>query len=121
MKVLVIGANGQIGRHLVTQLHNSEEHTVKAMVRKEEQAEDLKQAGIEAILGDPEGSVEELAKVVEGCEAVIFTAGSGAHTGPDKTIIIDLDGAIKSVEAAEQVGVKRFIMISDLHKNKRKN
>ena len=39
MKVLVIGANGQIGKHLVAQLQNSDEHTVRAMVRKEAQEE----------------------------------------------------------------------------------
>lgn len=36
-------------------------------------------------------------------------------------MLIDLDGAIKSVEAAEQIGVKRFVMISALHRNKREN
>jgi uncharacterized protein YbjT (DUF2867 family) len=121
MKVLVIGANGQIGKHLVAQLHSSDEYTVRAMVRKEEQLKNLKQSGVDAVLGDLEGSVDELAKMAEGCEAVIFTAGSGGHTGPDKTMLIDLDGAIKSVEAAEQAGVKRFIMISALHRNKREN
>lgn len=121
MKVLVIGANGQIGKHLVAQLQNSDEHSVRAMVRKKKQVEDLKQSGIEVVLGDLEGSVEELVQVAEGCEAVIFTAGSGAHTGPDKTMLIDLDGAIKSVEAAEKIGAKRFIMISALHRNKREN
>lgn len=45
----------------------------------------------------------------------------GAHTGPDKTMLIDLDGAIKSVEAAEKAKVKRFVMVSALHRNKREN
>src|SRR5699024_2123308 len=73
------------------------------------------------VLGDLEGRTEEIAKVAEGCDAVIFTAGSGGHTGPDQTMLIDLDGAIKSVEAAEQIGAKRFVMISALHRNKREN
>ena len=30
---------------------------------------------------------------------VLFTVGSGGSTGADKTIIIDLDGAIKTIEA----------------------
>ncbi|QQK74984.1 SDR family oxidoreductase [Salicibibacter cibarius] len=120
MKILLIGANGQIGTHLVDQLQNSDKHTVKAMVRKEEQVEELKQSGVEAVLGDLEGSVDGLVKVAKGCEAVIFTAGSGGHTGPDKTMIIDLDGAIKSMEAAEQTGAKRFVMVSAIHRNKRK-
>lgn len=36
-------------------------------------------------------------------------------TGPDKTIMIDLDGAAKSVKAVEKVGAQQFIMVSAMH------
>lgn len=121
MKVCVIGANGQIGRKLVNMLHESEEYTVRAMVRKEEQAEDLREQGIEAVVADLEGTAAELAEAVSGCDAIIFTAGSGSHTGADKTLLVDLDGAVKSMEAAEQVGVKRYIMVSALQAHHREN
>ncbi|MBP1970246.1 uncharacterized protein YbjT (DUF2867 family) [Virgibacillus natechei] len=121
MKVLVIGANGQIGKHIVDQLQSSNDHTVKAMVRKIEQAETLKESGIEAVVTNLEGSVDGITEAAKGCDAVIFTAGSGGSTGADKTILIDLDGAVKSVEAAEQVGAKRFIMISAIQSNNREN
>ena len=39
MKVFIVGANGQIGRHLTNMLHESSEHQVRAMVRNEEQAQ----------------------------------------------------------------------------------
>ncbi|NYE09145.1 hypothetical protein F4694_006002 [Bacillus niacini] len=42
----------------------------------------------------------------------MFTAGSGRNTGYDKILLIDLDGAVKTIEAAEKVGIKRFIMVS---------
>src|SRR5699024_12036320 len=77
MKVLVVGANGQIGQHIVKQLKNSDEHTVRAMVRKEEQAEELKKKGIDAVIANLEGSKKSLVKAAKGCDAVIFTAGSG--------------------------------------------
>ncbi|UJL46266.1 SDR family oxidoreductase [Virgibacillus sp. NKC19-16] len=121
MKVLVIGANGQIGKHIVNQLQNSNEHTVRAMVRKEEQAEALQQSGVEAVVTNLEGSVDGITEAAKGCDAVIFTAGSGASTGSDKTILIDLDGAVKSIEAAEQAGAKRFIMVSAIQTHKREN
>ncbi len=38
MKVLVVGSNGQIGQHLIHFLKENKEHTVRAMVRKQEQA-----------------------------------------------------------------------------------
>lgn len=121
MKVLLIGANGQIGQHLVDLLDKSNEHTVKAMVRKEEQAEELKKRGIDTVLANLEGGTETIAKAAKGCDAVVFTAGSGGSTGFDKTLLIDLDGAIKTFEAAEKAGVERYVMVSAFQSNNREN
>ncbi len=35
---------------------------------------------------------------MKGCDAVIFSAGSGGNTGHDKTLLIDLDGAVKAMK-----------------------
>ena len=121
MKVLVVGANGQIGKHLINLLKESPEHMPKAMVRKQEQAEAFRNSGVEGVLADLEGSVDEIAAAAEGCEAIVFTAGSGGKTGLDKTLLIDLDGAVKTVEAAEQAGIQRFIMVSAIQAHNRKN
>lgn len=121
MKVLVIGANGQIGKHLIDILQNSEEHTVKAVVRKEEQLEKFKDSGVDTILADLEGPVDKLAEAVEGSDAVIFAAGSGGSTGADKTLLVDLDGAAKSVEAAEKAGADRFVMVSAFQADNRES
>ncbi|WP_026692571.1 SDR family oxidoreductase [Peribacillus kribbensis] len=121
MKVLVIGAHGQIGQHLMRLLSENQDHSVRAMVRKQEQAEYFEGIGAEAVFADLEGKPEELAKAMEGCDAVIFTAGSGGKTGYDKTLLIDLDGAVKSIEAAEQAGIRRFIMVSAFQAHKREN
>lgn len=112
MNVLLIGANGQIGQHIVRLAKKNNEISLKAMVRKEEQIKSLKAEGTEAVLANLEGSVADLSKVMEGIDAVIFAAGSGGNTGADKTLLVDLDGAAKAVEAAEQANVDRFIMIS---------
>jgi len=114
MKVLVAGANGQIGRLLVEMLKTGGKHTPIAMVRKPEQAERYRASGVESIVADLEAGVDELAAAVRGCDAIVFTAGSGAKTGYDKTLLIDLDGAVKLIEAAEQAGVRRFVMVSAL-------
>lgn len=121
MKVFVIGANGQIGQHLIGLLNEHENHTPVAMVRKQEQADVYNEKGVEAVLADLEGSVDEIADAAKGCDAIVFTAGSGGHTGPDKTLLIDLDGAVKSVEAAEKAGIKRFIIVSALQAHRREN
>lgn len=119
MKVLVVGANGQIGRHFVKMLASSDIHTPKAMIRKEEQVSFFNSLGVETVLTSLEGSVEEITEAMKGCDAVVFAAGSGGKTGADKTLLIDLDGAAKTIEAAERTGTERFLMISAINADKR--
>ncbi|MCM3707868.1 MULTISPECIES: SDR family oxidoreductase [Cytobacillus] len=119
MKVLIVGANGQIGKHLVKLIKEEDKHTARAMVRKEQQVSQFEEMGVETALASLEGSVEELTEAAKGCDAVVFTAGSGGSTGYDKTLLIDLDGAVKTIEAAEKAGVDRFVMVSAIQANNR--
>ncbi|WP_202077895.1 SDR family oxidoreductase [Caldalkalibacillus salinus] len=112
MKVLIVGANGQIGKHLVSFMQENDSLDAKAMIRKPEQASYFEDLGAETVVVDLEQDIETIAKAAEGVDAIVFTAGSGPHTGKDKTIMVDLDGAVKTIEAAKNSGVKRFIMIS---------
>jgi uncharacterized protein YbjT (DUF2867 family) len=112
MKVFLVGANGQVGKHIVKLLQDSDRHELTTMVRSEEQAEQLKQSGVNVVVANLEDNVEQLAQAMKGSDAVIFSAGSGGKTGADKTLLVDLDGAVKSMEAAEQVGVTRYVMVS---------
>ena len=121
MKVFVVGANGQIGKHLVDLLKESEEHTVRAMVRTEEQVEAFRKIGVETKLADLEGSIEDIANAAKGCDAMVFTAGSGSHTGADKTMLIDLDGAAKTIEAAKEIGIQQYIMVSAIQAHNRES
>lgn len=121
MKVLVAGAHGQIGQHLVKKLVEHPNFSVRAMIRKEEQKEELQKLGAKPVLASLLGSVEQIAHAAEGCDAIVFTAGSGGSTGFDQTLLIDLDGAVKTIEAAEKAGIKRFIMVSALQAQNREN
>jgi nucleoside-diphosphate-sugar epimerase len=112
MNVLVVGSNGQIGKHVVRKIQDTNEHTAIAMVRREEQMAQFEEQGAKTELVDLEGSIDDIAGAAKSADAVVFTAGSGGHTGADKTMMIDLDGAIKSMEAAKQAGVKRFVIVS---------
>ncbi|GAB3056378.1 SDR family oxidoreductase [Salinicoccus sesuvii] len=110
MKVLVIGANGQIGKMVVDKLKESE-HEPIALLREEAQVEAFENNGVRAVLGDLE---QDFSHAFEGIETVVFTAGSGAHTGADKTILIDQEGAMESIDLAEKHGVRHFIMVSGM-------
>ncbi|MDT9025831.1 SDR family oxidoreductase [Rossellomorea yichunensis] len=121
MNVAVVGANGQIGKQVIGLLKESSEHTPRAIVRKEEQARAFEQDGVQSSLVDLEGTVDEITHGLKGADAVVFTAGSGGKTGADKTLLIDLDGAVKTMEAAKQAGIDRFIMVSALQAHNREN
>lgn len=121
MNILVVGANGQIGTHLVEKLKNTETYKPVAFVRKEEQVTKFEDKGIEARLGNLESSVTDLKKSMKDIDAIVFTAGSGGSTGTDKTMLIDLDGAVKVMEAAEDMNIKRFIMVSAFQADVREN
>lgn len=108
MRVLVIGANGQVGRRLVPRLVDAG-HEVRAMVRDEGQAADQEELGAEPVVGDLEGEFEH---ALDGRDAVVFTAGSGGHTGADKTALVDGYGAVRAVDAARERGAGRFVMVS---------
>ncbi|HET7657706.1 MAG TPA: SDR family oxidoreductase [Bacillales bacterium] len=111
MKVLVIGANGNIGKLLVSKLSKSE-HKVRAMIRDESQREELEKRGGEVVIADLEKDFDH---AFEGCNAVIFTAGSGAHTGPDKTELVDRQGAMKAVDLAKKHKIERFLIVSSMN------
>lgn len=112
MKVLIVGANGQVGKHLVSFIQGHKDLEAKVMIRKEEQASYFNDLGADTVVVDLEEDVNAIAKAAEGVDAIVFTAGSGPNTGADKTILVDLDGAVKTMKAAEEAGVKRFVMIS---------
>ena len=120
MNVAVVGANGQIGKQVVGFL-KEDGHTPRAIVRKEEQVQSFEKEGVEAALVDLEGTVDQITNGLKGADAVVFSAGSGGSTGSDKTLLIDLDGSVKTMEAAKQAGIERFVIVSALQAHHREN
>lgn len=106
---LVIGANGQIGAKLVTLLRDAGQ-PVRVMLRDDAQRATFESMGVEVVIANLETALPDAA--FEGCDKVVFTAGSGAKTGPDKTILVDLWGACQVVDMAKKHKVKQFVMIS---------
>ena len=106
MRTLIIGAAGQIGRLLVPILVEAGQRP-RALVRRPGQ--DLQPLGAEVVQGDLEVGIDH---VLRGCDKVVFTAGSGGHTGADKTVLVDLWGAMKAIDAARRAGIQQFVMVS---------
>ena len=108
MRVLVAGANGQVGQHIV-RLLAERGHEVRAMIRDEDQAHKLRELGGETVVADLEGDVSH---TVQGCDAVIFSAGGGPGSGAEKKETVDKGGAMKLIEAAQEHGARRYVMVS---------
>ncbi|MHD0397146.1 SDR family oxidoreductase [Staphylococcus simulans] len=112
MSVLLLGANGGVGHFAVKQLTEAGKE-VTAAFRKDEQVNKAKESGYQALRVDVENdSIDELAEKFKDYDQVVFSVGSGGSTGDDKTIIVDLDGAVKAIEASKQADVKHFVMVS---------
>ena len=111
MKVFQIGAAGGVGQRLATLLV-ADGHEVTGMVRKPDQSGTVTATGAEVVAGDLiESSVDELAALIAGHDAVVFSAG--AHgTGQDQTTLIDGVGVEKAAAAAAQAGADRFVLVS---------
>ncbi len=119
MKVLIIGANGKIGRLLCEKLKATTQYEPVAVVRKLELVKFFEDKGISVVIGSIEDSEDEIGNLIKGYGALVFTAGSGGKTGYDKTLSVDLDGAIKVIRAAEMHELPRFIMVSAAHADDR--
>ena len=108
-KVLIIGANGKTGKLLVEKLKEHDFYSTVAMIREEKQAAFFDQLDVETVIGDLE---KDLDHVFKDIDKVIFAAGSGAKTGKDKTIAVDKEGAIKTIDLAAKKGIKKYVMLS---------
>ncbi|WP_411738520.1 NAD(P)H-binding protein [Peribacillus sp. S4] len=107
MKVLVVGANGRVGSHLVDKLVENG-HFVYAGTRRDNLTSNSNNVRFVHI--DLLASTEAIAENMYDAGAVFFVAGSG---GKD-LLKIDLNGAVKVMRAAEHKKIKRFIMLSSV-------
>ncbi|KFC20593.1 NAD(P)-dependent oxidoreductase [Chryseobacterium sp. FH1] len=104
-QVAVIGATGFVGKQVVNELSNRG-YVVNAIARDSSKVEE--KDNVSAISADV-NNVEELAKVLEGNDAVINTFNPG-WTNPN--LYNDFLNGSKNIESAvEKSGVKRFITV----------
>jgi len=109
MKILVAGATGKTGLRLIDEL-KSRGHQPIALVR-----ESSNTAALPSDVELRHGDLTDLGEgVCDGCDAVIFAAGSGGDTGAEMTDKVDRDGAKRLVDLAAKAKVDRFVMLSSV-------
>lgn len=112
MDVAIVGGHGQIARLLARRLV-ADGHGARAVIRAQEQVEDVEADGATPVLHDIEQhDVEHLADAVTGCDALVFAAGAGPGSGAERKWTVDYGGAVQAIRAASVAGVERFVMVS---------
>ncbi len=112
MQILVAGATGQTGRHIVRQLIERNV-PVKALVRDIAQAKKILPPAAELIVGDvlkPATFEPSLAD----CNGLICATGASPSLDPTGPYQIDYQGTKNLVDAAKAKGIEHFVLVSSL-------
>lgn len=107
-QVFVVGGSGRVATELIKDLTRAG-HQVVAGARHPEKIVEL--AGVTPVKLDLHADVDQLAELMKGSAAVYFVAGS---RGKD-LLQTDAMGAVKTMRAAEQDGIKRYVMLSSMY------
>jgi uncharacterized protein YbjT (DUF2867 family) len=110
MVVTVLGSSGRTGRHIVRLLVR-QGHSVRAGVRNGRRGEAVADLGAIPVIADLCVNPDELVDVLVGSDVVINAAGA-ADPDPAAVALVDRDGAIAGVRAAERAGVRRYVQLS---------
>ena len=115
MEIFVVGGHGNIALRF-ERLAAQAGHRVRAMARNPVHSGDIEATGAEPVVADIE--TDDITGVVKGADVVVFAAGAGPGSGPERKKTVDLGGAIKLIEAAETTGISRYLMVSAIGADK---
>jgi nucleoside-diphosphate-sugar epimerase len=114
MRIVLAGAHGQVARRL-TRLLSERGDDVVGIVRNPAHEDDVSADGAQPVVLDLESaSVDEVAGVVSGADAVVFAAGAGPASGAARKDTVDRAAAVLLADAAERAGVRRYLLVSSM-------
>jgi uncharacterized protein YbjT (DUF2867 family) len=114
MRVVVAGGHGRVARRLERLLAERGDEAV-GLVRNPEHVADLEAVGARGLLLDLEAAtVDDVVEALRDADAVVFAAGAGPGSGPERKRTVDLGAAVKLIDAAEAAGVRRYVMVSSI-------
>jgi uncharacterized protein YbjT (DUF2867 family) len=114
MRIAIAGGHGQIALHLARMLRERGDE-VRSLIRNPDHAGDIEAAGAEPVVCDLENAADEdVAAAVGDAEALVFAAGAGPGSGPDRKWTMDYGGAVKLIRAAKANGIDRYVIVSSM-------
>ncbi|MDT0308027.1 NAD(P)H-binding protein [Streptomyces sp. DSM 44917] len=114
MRTVIAGGHGKIARRLERLLAGRGDQ-VSGLIRQPSQAGAVLAAGAEPVVCDLESAAaEEVALHLEGADAAVFAAGAGPGSGAARKDTVDRGAAVLFADAAEQVGVRRLLVVSSM-------
>lgn len=108
--ILVVGSTGVLGRTVIRQLLMTG-HSVRAVTRFPEKANELQAQGAEVVSGDLIDP-SSLAGACRGVEKVLSAAHSLMGTGKYRSEAVDDLGQRSLIDAAKASGVQHFVFVS---------
>lgn len=110
-RIIIFGGHGKVAL-LTEPILAKRGDTVTAVIRNPEHADEIRAAGAEPLVADVEQlDVDALAAIISGHDAAVWSAGAGGGN-PARTYSVDRDAAIRTMDAALQAGVDRYVMVS---------
>ncbi len=111
MNVLITGATGLLGSHLIKELQQRGEH-IRALVLPVENADGLLRQGVEVVRGDITDA-STLAPAVENIDLIFHLAGMmGVWRPLSDYRLVNVDGSVNLYKAAQAAHVRRFVHTS---------
>jgi nucleoside-diphosphate-sugar epimerase len=109
--VIILGGHGRVAL-LTAQLLTARGDTVSSVIRKAEQQDDVRATGAEPVVADIEQlDIAGLTDLLRGHDAVVWSAGAGGGSA-DRTWAVDRDAAIRTMHAALDAEVHRYVLVS---------
>ncbi len=110
-RIAIIGGHGKVALKL-SRLLSDKGHEVTSFIRNPQHSDDVAATGATPSVFDVEKSTTaEIAAALSGPDAVVWSAGAGGGN-PARTYAVDRDAAIRSMDAAAEAGVGRYVMVS---------
>jgi uncharacterized protein YbjT (DUF2867 family) len=114
MDIVIAGGHGKIALQL-ERLLAGEGHDVRGLIRNPDHGADLEAQGATPVVADlEEQDVDELADVIGTADAIVFAAGAGPGSGPQRKWTVDYAGAVKLMEVARRNAIDRYVIVSSI-------